>query len=138
MNADEHRYDDIINHSRHQSPTRVPMPLAARAAQFAPFAALAGYDAAIAEAGRVTAARAELGADAEAAIAETLRKILTRLGEKPDVTVTYFVPDRRKEGGAYVTHGGRLVKFAEAERTLVMADGARIPLDAVCGLAEKT
>ena len=101
-------YDDIIRLPHHISQNHPQMPLRDRAAQFAPFSALTGY---------------------EAAVGET-----ARLKDRPEVTIEYFVPDERKSGGAYVTVTGRVRHISVPERTLVMEDGTVIPLDDIVSL----
>ena len=118
-------YDDIIDLPRPKS-AHEPMPMSDRAAQFSPFAALTGYEDAIDETARLTDARVELG---ESAVEELERKLIdlaARISERPEISVTYFVPDGRKEGGAYVTRTGKLKRIDELGRELVFADGARI------------
>ena len=129
------RYDDILHRDRPQVPGHPPMPRAARAAQFAPFAALTGYGAVVAEVDRLTEARAELAEDAEAALQETLRRLASRAADHPRLAVTYFVPDAKKSGGAYVTAVGTLRRLDETARVLVLEDGAPIPLRGVRELA---
>ena len=118
-------YDDIIDLPRPKS-AHEPMPMSDRAAQFSPFAALTGYEDAIDETARLTDARVELG---ESAVEELERKLIdlaARISERPEISVTYFVPDGRKEGGAYVTRTGKLKRIDELGRELVFADGAKI------------
>jgi hypothetical protein len=110
------------------------MPRADRAAQFAPFAALNGYEAAIAETGRLTDSAAELLDGYADAIDEALREIRRRLNEQPAVTITYFEPDKRKAGGAYRTVTGTVCKLLEYERLLMMHDGTCIVFDQIYSL----
>ena len=127
-------YDDII-HLSHPTSTKYPrMPIRDRAAIFSPFAALSGHSAAIAEAARLTDQRLELDEDARAELDRRQQILWEHLEERPEVSVTWFRPDERKEGGAYVTTTGRLKKIDEVERTLVLADGTPIQLDQVIGL----
>ena len=119
------KYDDIIDLPRPRS-AHEPMPMSDRAAQFSPFAALTGYEDAIDETARLTDARVELGESAVEELERALAGIAARISERPDVTVTYFVPDGRKSGGAYVTRAGALKRIDEAEREIVFADGTRI------------
>ena len=121
-------YDDIIDLPRPKS-KHEPMPMSDRAAQFSPFAALTGYDAAIAETARLTDQRIELS-DEERAELDYKQQYLATL-DAPTVTVTYFIPDERKSGGAYVTHTGVLKRVDEVERMVVFKDGLRVPLDEV-------
>lgn len=124
-------YEDIIGLPHHRSATRARMTREDRAAQFAPFAALNGYEAAIRETGRLTDTAAELMESSAAAIDEALRTVRQQLGEQPEITVTYFRPDERKAGGAYLTVTGRVRKFMEYERTLSLHDGTMIPFDQI-------
>ena len=124
-------YDDIIDLPRPKS-KHEPMPMSDRAAQFSPFAALIGYGDAIDETARLTDARIELS-DEERAELDYKQQYLATL-DAPTVTVTYFVPDERKSGGAYVTHTGTLKRIDEIERMMVFADGARVSLDEVIAI----
>lgn len=99
------KYDDIINLPHHVSPTRKPMPMEARAAQFAPFAALNGHEDAINETARLTDARTELSPDEQKQLSLTLSLALAKDAE---VLVTYFLPDPFKSGGRYVQRRGRI------------------------------
>ena len=121
-------YDDIIDLPRPKS-KHEPMPMSDRAAQFSPFAALTGYGDAIDETARLTDARIELSEEERAEL-DYKQQYLATL-DVPTVTVTYFVPDERKTGGAYVTHTGVLKRVDEIERMVVFKDGLRVPLDEV-------
>lgn len=121
-------YDDIIDLPRPKS-KHEPMPMSDRAAQFSPFAALTGYGDAIDETARLTDARIELSEEERAEL-DYKQQYLATL-DAPTVTVTYFVPDERKSGGAYVTHTGVLKRVDEVERMVVFKDGLRVPLDEV-------
>ena len=107
------------------------MPLRDRAAQFAPFAALTGYEAAVGETARLTAERRELDAQEAAELNRRLTDLAVRLKDRPEVTIEYFVPDERKSGGAYVTVTGRVRHISVPEKTLVMEDGTVIDLEDV-------
>lgn len=131
---DLHNYDDIINMPHHQSPTRRRMSLVDRGAQFSPFAALTGYDAAVAEAGRLTDREIQLSDDAKDIIDGRLRLIAEHIADAPRVSVLHFVPDSRKEGGEYVRTEGRVVKLDEYERCLIFEGGKRIAIDAIRSL----
>ena len=131
---DVQRYDDILRLPRHVSPTHRPMPPLERAAQFSPFAALTGYDAAIAESVRATQEKAELGEWELNELDEKLRRLLAAK-DHPLITVTYFQPDSRKQGGAYITVTERLKRIRLPERQLLLADGTTISLDALSALS---
>ena len=128
------QYDDIINLPRPVSKKHPPMPMSKRAAQFLPFAALTGFEGEIAETGRLTQAAPELGEDALVALDRQLALLRQRLPEQPEVTITRFVPDEKKDGGQYETLTGRARRLDEPNRLLILTDGARIDLDTVVEL----
>jgi len=125
-------YDDIIRLPHHVSKNHPQMPMLDRAVQFAPFAALTGYEAAVGETARLTAEKRELSSQEAEELNCRLAAVIARLPDRPEVTVEYFVPDDRKAGGAYVTVTGRVRHISVPEKTLVMEDGTVIPLDDVC------
>ena len=104
------------------------MPLRDRAAQFAPFAALTGYEEVIDETARHTEERRELAEDAQALLDRRLRYLAPQIAEKPPVTIVYFVPDPYKKGGKYRHISGRLDAIFKTEQTLHLADGTVIPI----------
>lgn len=122
-----HKYDDIINLPHHVSEKRSRMSMLDRGAQFSPFAALTGYDAAIAETARLTDFRIELEESAKAALNEKLRLLAEAQKTNPEVTVTYFLPDARKSGGAYVRAKGRVKKVDPYREMLILMEGLEIP-----------
>lgn len=122
-------YEDMINLPRHISKSHPPMQVTERAAQFSPFAALAGYEDAIKETGRLTDERAELDEDEKAVLDKKLRILKERAWEEPEVTITYFKPDAHKAGGAYVTVKGSVKKIDGFEGSIRMQDGTRIPMN---------
>ncbi len=129
-----HKYDDIINLPRHVSPKRSPMSNYDRAAQFSPFAALTGYDAVIAETGRLTDTQAELDEGGKALLDEKLQLIRDHLPEHPRVTLTVFRPDARKQGGAYEAISGHVKKIDPVTRCIVLTEGQVIPIDRIYGI----
>ena len=128
-------YDDIIHLPHHVSRNHPQMPLRERAAQFAPFAALTGYEAAVGETARLTAERRELDPQEAEELNRRLTDLAARLPERPEVTVEYFVPDDRKAGGAYVTMTGVVRHISVPEKTLVMEDGAVIALEDIATIS---
>ena len=116
-------YDDIIHLPHHVSRNHPQMPLRDRAAQFAPFAALTGYEAAIGETARLTAERRELSSQVAAELNRRLTDLAARLPDRPEVTIEYFIPDERKAGGAYVSVTGVVRNISTAERTVTMERG---------------
>ena len=127
-------YDDLLNLPHHTSAVQPAMSMQNRAAQFAPFAALIGYDAIIQETTRLTDQKAELDESVKAELNEKLRLLLELLPKQPEVTITYFLPDSRKAGGTYRTTSGIVRKFLLSENFLVMMDGLQIPIDAIATL----
>ncbi len=130
------KYEDILDLPHHVSATRRRMSMTERAAQFSPFAALTGYDAAIRETGRLTDCSVELEGDEKALLDRRIQLLFRHLDRQPWITVTYFVPDRRKSGGAYETVEGRVRKIDPLEQALFLEDGTRIPFDRVRFLEE--
>lgn len=128
------RYADIIHLDRPVSKKYPPMSRENRAAQFAPFAALTGYDDAVRETARQTSSRPDLTEDRIAMLDRKLALIVERLEDEPFVSVTYFKADLRKEGGACVTVQGVADAIEEVEGVLVLADGVRIPIRDIVGL----
>ena len=121
-------YADIIDLPHHVSKRHPQMPMEKRAAQFSPFAAMVGHDAAIRETARLTEEQLDLSEDEKAVIDGKLQMIQAHIKEQPEVTVTYFQPDEKKSGGAYVTITGSARRIDEVERILNLADGTVIPL----------
>lgn len=134
INTNNHQYDDIINLPHYVSPTRPRMSMIDRAAQFSPFAALTGYDAAIKETGRLTDERIELSEESRATLDRKQQLLMDNLADRPEVSLTYFVPDERKSGGAYVTVTGQVKKVDDYQRLLLLTDGTKIPLDDILDL----
>lgn len=122
-------YDDIINLPHYISQKRPQMSMLDRAAQFSPFAALTGYDAAIKETGRLTDERIELEEEALTILNMKYQMLMDALPDNPEVTITYFVPDERKEGGSYVSKTGVVKKLNEFERLIIFQDGTRIQMN---------
>lgn len=122
-------YDDIVGLDRPISKKHRPMPRENRAAQFAPFAALTGFDAVIDEEARLTDCRIELDEARKEELDRALAELWQRICEQPKIQITHFVQDTRKTGGAYVTTRG-IVKRME-NRALVLQDGTRIEAEDV-------
>ncbi len=128
------KYKDIINLPHKQSSKRPHMSLLDRAAQFAPFAALVGYDDAIKETGRLTDERIEMSEENLAVLNTRYQILADHLGEEPEVTISYFVPDIYKAGGSYIEKTGVVKKLDTYERLITMVDGTRIPMDDILTL----
>mgnify|MGYP000456011694 CR=1 FL=1 len=101
---------------------------------FSPFAALTGHAAAIQETARLTDQRMELDEDTKAMLDLKQQILADRIAERPEISVVWFRPDARKEGGQYVTTVGQLKKVDDIARILQLADGTTIPLDEVLEL----
>lgn len=129
MDNDTHIYDDIIKLPHPTSQKHPRMSLYDRAAQFSPFAALTGHDAAIKETARFTEKQTEQSEELISRLNEKLQIIDDNHGT--EITVTYFVPDERKIGGAYVSHTGIVKKIDDYKQTLVMEDKTIIPISQI-------
>lgn len=128
---DNHAYDDIINLPNPTSRNHPRMSLYDRAAQFSPFAALTGHDAAIKETARLTDKKQELSEDTIARLNERLNLIAENIGVEQIVAITYFVPDEKKSGGAYISHSGVVKRIDEYEHTVIMTDKTIIPIEQI-------
>lgn len=126
-------YEDIINLPHHTSRNHPQMTMLQRAAQFAPFAALTGHDAAIEETARLTDEELDLSENGRELLDRKLSYLMSYPGS-PSVTVTYFVPDDRKQGGAYASVTGQIKKIDGYERLLIMSDGTKISFEHVSDL----
>lgn len=129
MTKAEELYADIINLPHHELTTRQRMPLINRAASFSPFAALTGYDEAVKETARLTDARTELDEGSKEILNDKLRIAEDRADEQPEVSITYFLPDKKKSGGAYITTKAVIKRIDEYERLVIFTDKSSIPID---------
>lgn len=129
-----HKYDDMIHLSRPES-RHARMSAHDRAAQFSPFAALTGFDAAIAETGRLTDSRIELDEGGKQLLDEQMRALLDVIHTRPNVTITWFCYDERKAGGTYVVTSGIVKKIDRYSGKILMDDGSVIPLGEVFAIA---
>ncbi len=127
-------YDDIIDLTHPTSTKHPRMSIQDRAAIFSPFAALSGHAGAIAETARLTERRMELDDDIKVELDRRQAILLAHIREHPKITVTWFQPDERKDGGAYITVTGKLKKIDPVEQSLTLLDGTRIQLCEVVDL----
>ena len=134
---DYNRYDDVINRQHPTSKKHPRMSNMNRAAQFAPFAALTGYEESIEETTRLTDRRIELSECEIEELNVKLNFIQEHIKERTEVTITYFQPDERKEGGAYITVTGKVRRIDEVNRVLVFEDGRTVGIDAIINLNTK-
>ncbi|NLM04174.1 MAG: YolD-like family protein [Clostridiales bacterium] len=135
MTADE--YNDIINLPRHVSKKRSPMPIRDRAAQFSPFAALTGHDTAIKETARITEDKIELDSYIKEELNIKLQILMDRLREKPEIKITYFQPDDKKDGGKYITTTGVVKKIDSCDQMIYLIDGTEIIMDEIINIEGK-
>lgn len=123
------KYDDIIGLPHHVSAAHPHMPMTDRAAQFMPFRALTGYEDAVRETARYTDERIELTEDEKALLDIRLQKLADEIRSQPKVTLTYFRPDKKKAGGAYVCVTGQLKRIDDHEGALILTGGERISIE---------
>lgn len=134
MNDKNTSYEDIIHLPHPVSATHPQMPVSDRAAQFAPFAALTGYEAAIKETARQTDEKVELDENEKAILDEKLRMVQETLGERPEITITYFQQDDKKAGGSYISVTGYVKKIDPYGHSILMEGGLRIHIDEILGI----
>lgn len=127
-------YEDIINLPHHVSTKRPQMSMLDRAAQFSPFAALTGYNAAIKETGRLTDEKIEMDEESLNMLNMKFQLLVEALDDEHEVSFTYFKPDETKAGGAYVTATGIVKKIDYYGRLITMKDGTKIPMDDVSSI----
>ena len=129
--ADKFPYEDIVNLPPHISKKHLQPSMMDRAARFAPFAAITGYEEMVLEEARVTEEQIHLDEDAVALICEKINMIQEFIDEEPEVRITYFEPDKKKSGGAYITITGTPKRVDEYEQLLIMTDGKKIKFDSI-------
>ena len=127
--AEKFPYEDIVNLPPHISKKHPQPSMMDRAARFAPFAAIAGYEEMVLEEARVTEERVDLDEGALSLLNEKLNMIQEFLDEEPEVTITYFEPDKKKSGGAYVSITGVVKRIDEYEHFVIMTDGKKIRIE---------
>lgn len=132
--AERFPYEDIVDLPHHISKKHPQPTMADRAARFAPFAAITGYEEMVLEEARVTDERIEMDESSKAALNEKLNMILEFIDEQPEVSITYFEPDKRKAGGAYITVTGTVKRIDEYEHLVIMTDGKKINIDDIYNL----
>lgn len=130
-NQSSQKYADIINLPHHISKKHPRMSLRDRAAQFSPFAALTGHKEAINETARLTDEKHILSEDTIMQLNTQLNLIKENINENHTVTITYFVPDTKKSGGAYISHSGVVKKIDEYNRNIIMTDKTVIPIEQI-------
>ena len=131
MEESRKKYADIIDLPHHQSDTRPKMSNYDRAAQFSPFAALTGHADSIKETARLTDEYSEPSEEMKAIMNEKLLFLMEQLENQPEITITFFKPDEKKQGGAYITITGVVKKIKTYERQIQMTTGDLIPIDMI-------
>lgn len=129
------KYDDIINLPHHISKTYPQMSMYSRAAQFAPFAALTGYEGQIKETARLTNNRIDLDEELKSILDSKLQEIQDKLKTRPRVEFTYFIPDSKKDGGKYVTVAGIIKKIDEYKQVIVLENKQEIPIQEIIDIS---
>lgn len=128
---EKHRYDDIIDLPHHRSSVHPHMSMHDRAGQFSPFAALTGHEAAINETARYTDSKIELSDEVKLKLNEQLQTVSRSIGSGEKFKFTYFVPDEKKQGGAYEEHSGSVKKIDAIQGFVLLNDGKTIPIDRI-------
>ncbi len=128
------KYDDIINLPYHKNIHRKQMSMENRAAQFAPFAALAGYSEAIKETGRLTDRKIEVNDDLKDYLNYKLMLLKSKIKNKPLVNITYFIKDKYKSGGRYDNITNRLKNIKEIEGYIVLDNNLKIRVDDILNI----
>ena len=124
-------YEDIVNLPRHISKVHPQATMADRAARFSPFAAISGYEDMVKEAARVTEERIDITDATKELLNDKLNMIIEFLDEEPEVTITYFEPDKKKDGGAYISITGTVKRIDEYERIVLMSDDKKIRIEEI-------
>ena len=132
-----HKYEDVINRQHPTSKIHPRMSRTNRAAQFAPFAALTGYEESIEETARLTDRKIELSEDEIEEINAKLNSIQEHIKERPEVTITYFQPDERKEGGEYITVTGRVRWIDEVNGVVVFEEETSLKIMSIVEVKEE-
>ena len=127
MNSND--YNDIINLPHHTSKKYPRMSIYKRSAQFAPFAALTGYSEAVSETARLTESKKRLTNDTKLILNEKLKYIEENLLNKENILITYFLPDKRKKGGKYISKKGIVKKIDLYNRKIIFTDKEFINID---------
>lgn len=128
------RYDDIINLPHHISKVHKPMSMESRASQFAPFAALSGYGDAVKETARLTDKEIVIDDCLKEMLNDKLQFLLVRIKSKPYATFTYFIKDKNKDGGKYITISNKIKKIDLYNQYVIMIDNTKIPINDIINI----
>ena len=129
------QYDDIINLPHHVSKKHPQMSLYARSAQFAPFAALTGYEDAIKETSRETSEKIDIDDELKSILDSKLQIIMEHIKNKPEISFTYFIPDSKKDGGSYITVIGIVRKIDLYNQHIYLANDTEIPINDIINIS---
>lgn len=129
------QYDDIINLPHHVSKKHPQMSLYARSAQFAPFAALTGYDDAIKETSRETSEKIDIDDELKSILDSKLQIIIEHIKNKPEISFTYFIHDSKKDGGSYITVIGIVRKIDLYNQIIYLANNTEIPINDIINIS---
>ena len=131
----DHKYDEILNLEHHKSKKHPPMSLYARSAQFAPFAALTGYEDAVLETAREVGERIDIDEELRNILDSKIQILTEQIKKKPELIFTYFVPDITKDGGAYVNVTGIIKKIDTINRIIILEDQTEIPINEIIDIS---
>ena len=131
----EHNYDDIINMEHHVSKKHPPMSLYARSSQFAPFAALTGYEDAVKETARETIEQIDIDDEIKCILDSKIQILTEQIKNKPEVSITYFLHDLKKDGGAYITIEGIVKKIDTYNQNIILADKTEISINDIIDIS---
>jgi len=130
-----HQYDDIINMEHHKSKKHPPMSLYARSSQFAPFAALTGYEDAVTETAREVENRIEIDDELKNILDGKIQILIEQIKNKPEIIFTYFVPDVKKDGGTYISITGIVKKINLYSQNIILEDKTEIPINEIIDIS---
>ena len=130
-----HQYDDIINMEHHKSKKHPPMSLYARSSQFAPFAALTGYEDAVTETAREVENRIEIDDELKNILDGKIQILIEQIKNKPEIIFTYFVPDVKKDGGTYISITGIVKKINLYSQNIILEDKTEIPISEIIDIS---
>ena len=131
----DRQYDDIINLTNHISQKHPQMSLYARSAQFAPFAALTGYEDAIKQTSRETSEKIDIDDELKSILDSKLQIIMEQIKNKPEISITYFIPDLKKNGGSYITVTGIVKKIDLYNQHIYLANDTEIPINDIINIS---
>ena len=132
--AEKFPYEDIVNLPPHISKKHPQPTMMDRAARFAPFAAITGYEEMVLEEARITEERIDLDEGTLSILNEKLNMMQEFIDEEPEIKITYFEPDKKKSGGAYIDITGTVKRIDEYECLVIMTDGKKIRIEDIYSL----